>query len=66
MLRFDRGRPPAAEIRIPPYTAPYYRGRARDRPSYTRVQAPGCYAYQVDGLDFSYTIVFEAVIVPPP
>lgn len=31
-------------------------------PSYTRLQAPGCYAYQVDGTAFSYTIVFEAVV----
>jgi hypothetical protein len=29
-------------------------------PSFTRVRAPGCYAYQVDGLGFSYTVVFEA------
>ena len=29
-------------------------------PSYTRVQAPGCYAYQVDGYGFSYVIVFQA------
>jgi len=24
------------------------------------VRAPGCYAYQVDGVDFSSVIVFEA------
>jgi hypothetical protein len=29
-------------------------------PSYTRVKAPGCYAYQVDGLTFSEIIVFQA------
>ncbi|HCI79266.1 MAG TPA: hypothetical protein DHW02_06225 [Ktedonobacter sp.] len=29
---------------------------------YTRIQAPGCYAYQVDGTNFSYVIVFEAVV----
>jgi len=31
-------------------------------PSYTRLQAPGCYAYQVDGNTFSYLIIFKAVI----
>ncbi len=30
-----------------------------DAPSLTRVRAPGCYAYQVDGRTFSYLIVFE-------
>jgi hypothetical protein len=29
-------------------------------PSFTRVQAPGCYAYQVDGTSFSELIVFRA------
>ena len=30
-------------------------------PSYTRIRAPGCYAYQVDGVGFSEVIVFQAV-----
>jgi hypothetical protein len=38
----------------------------RRYPGYTRVRAPGCYAYQVDGARFSRVIVFEARIVPPP
>ena len=32
----------------------------RYRPSYTRLRAPGCYAYQVDGTTFSRVIVFQA------
>ena len=32
-------------------------------PSFTRLQAPGCYAYQVDGNTFSYLIIFQAVQV---
>src|SRR5262249_20093036 len=28
--------------------------------SYARMQAPGCYGMQVDGLSFSYVIVFQA------
>jgi hypothetical protein len=31
--------------------------------SYTRLQAPGCYAYQVDGPAFSYAIIFKAIAV---
>ena len=38
----------------------------RRYPGYTRVQAPGCYAYQVDGAAISRVIVFEARIVTPP
>ena len=30
----------------------------------TRVRAPGCYAVQVDGLSFSYDIVFQVVAAP--
>jgi hypothetical protein len=31
-----------------------------DTPSLTRLRAPGCYAYQVDGRTFSYLVIFEA------
>jgi hypothetical protein len=37
----------------------------RNWPTATRLQAPGCYAYQVDGTNFSEVIVFRAVAVPP-
>jgi hypothetical protein len=40
------------------------RARSRTTPSYTRPAGDGCYAYQVDGLGFSYPIVFEARSVP--
>lgn len=32
----------------------------REWPGGTWLRAPGCYAWQVDGLDFSYVIVFTA------
>lgn len=32
----------------------------REAPGGTFVKSPGCYAFQVDGLSFSYTIVFVA------
>jgi hypothetical protein len=51
-LRFDRGRLPPRTLRI--------RAGSRDRPSFTRVRAPGCYAYQVDGIGFTFAIVFDA------
>lgn len=35
----------------------------RERPSLTRLRAPGCYAYQVDGRGFRDVIVFDAVPV---
>ena len=31
------------------------------RPSFTRLLAPGCYAYQIDGTSFSRLVVFNAV-----
>jgi hypothetical protein len=52
-LRFDNGILPPRTLKIPS-------AAARNRASYTRVRGPGCYAYQIDGLGFSYVIVFEA------
>lgn len=54
--------PPLEELQLPPGNEPkrINRGGYRNWPSYTRVVAPGCYAYQVDGTDFSYVIVFRA------
>jgi len=37
----------------------------RNWPTATRVNAPGCYAYQVDGTNFTEVIVFRAVEVAP-
>jgi hypothetical protein len=64
-VRFDRGKHPGAELRIPAGTSesgnPGVADRGqRYRPSYTRLRAPGCYAYQVDGPSFSYPVVFRA------
>jgi hypothetical protein len=61
-VRFENGRPaftresalhPSLELRL---TGP----EAHGNPSTTRVRAPGCYTFQVDGRGFSYAIVFEA------
>jgi hypothetical protein len=51
-VRFDRGRIPPTELRLPEGT--------KDRPSYVRIRRPGCYAFQIDGWTFSRSIVFRA------
>jgi hypothetical protein len=35
----------------------------REWPSYTRIRTSGCYAYRVDGTDFSSVILFRAIRV---
>jgi hypothetical protein len=62
LVRFDEGDVPPAQIRL--RAEPVSEGSDplwRERPSYTRVEGLGCYAYQVDGHDFSYPIAFRAV-----
>jgi hypothetical protein len=54
---FNLGITPAKELRLV--------GRG-GHPTYTRVRAPGCYAFQIDGATFSRIIVFEALPLPPP
>ena len=51
-VRFERGALPPAELRLPEGT--------RTRPSFVRIRTPGCYAFQIDGLTFSRSIVFRA------
>lgn len=65
LVRFDRGILPPREIRIaPPVQIDPIRDRPydpiRERASYTRLRAPGCYGYQLDGLGFSRVVVFRA------
>jgi hypothetical protein len=52
-VRFERGRIPSAELRLAAGT--------RARPSLVRIRKPGCYAFQIDGLSFSRSIVFRAL-----
>jgi hypothetical protein len=63
-IRFDRGKVPPTEMRISKndrggYPPGYKHVGQRYRPSYTRLRAPGCYAYQIDGTTFSRVIVFQ-------
>jgi hypothetical protein len=57
-VRFDEGAVPPTRILLPAEDAPD--DRWRERPSYTRLRAPGCYGYQIDGPNFSFLVVFEA------
>jgi hypothetical protein len=43
-------------------SADNWAGGWRNFPSYTRLRAPGCYAYQVDGTGFSDVIIFKAAV----
>jgi hypothetical protein len=62
-LRFGTGVRPRAELRLDTSRPEATEGGWPNFPSYTRLRAPGCYAYRVDGTDFSAVIVFEARIV---
>lgn len=57
-LRFDTGALPSPELQISPY--PGTQEGWTGQPSYTRVRAPGCYGYQIDGTTFSKVVIFEA------
>jgi hypothetical protein len=58
------GSRPVDELRLqePTAASPGEEPGWREWPSSTYVPAAGCYAYQVDGIDFSRVIVFEARI----
>ena len=57
-LRFGPGIAPARELRL--HIVAVSRSGWRNWPSYTRLRAEGCYAWQVDGMTFSRLIVFRA------
>ena len=64
-VRFETGAEPPFELRLPTLPAPSSSASGwRNFPSYTRLKSPGCYMYQVDGLHFTETIIFEARAQP--
>jgi len=60
------GDPPAltASLVVPPIPTINTTDGYRSVPTSFLVQQPGCYGLQVDGLRFSYDVVFQAVIAP--
>ena len=62
LVRFDNSSPPPAELQIPAGGVTST-GGFRNWASETRLRAPGCYAWQVDGTTFSRVIVFRAVVI---
>lgn len=56
------GPPAAAPLVVPPGPTLNGAGGWREAPSGLWVRAPGCYAWQVDGLTFSETIVVRAAL----
>ena len=67
-VRFENGRP-AFTLQSALYPSSELRLRGPEpfgNPSTTRLRAPGCYAFQVDGRGLSYSIVFEALLRPHP
>jgi hypothetical protein len=56
--------PAYTNLQFPP-AKKYRYHRWQEWPSETRLQASGCYAYQVDGTTFSEVIVFRAVATRP-
>ncbi len=65
-VRFGDGNVPASELRIPAGLSLSGNPGVMDlgqryRPSHTRVRAPGCYAYQIDGTTFSRVVVFRVL-----
>jgi hypothetical protein len=62
-VRFGQGGPTLLnELAFRRGEADNWTGGWRNFPSYTRLRAGGCYAYQVDGAGFSDIVVFRAVV----
>ena len=61
-LGFGGDEVPLTEMQLPPGYAENFAGGWRNFPSYTRLRAPGCYGYQVDGTTFSEVVVFRALV----
>ena len=63
MVRFNAGRLPAPELHIAVGESVSWHGQpasSRGVSSAVRVLAPGCYAFQIDGTNFSRVVVFTA------
>jgi hypothetical protein len=61
-IGFGEGHVPVDELQLltAATTSPGEPSGGREWPSFSRMRAAGCYAYQVDGTSFSEVIVFQA------
>jgi hypothetical protein len=57
------GTPSVLDPQLPPEPTLNGTGGWREWPGGTWLRSPGCYAWQIDGTDFSTVIVFKAVFV---
>jgi hypothetical protein len=62
LLRFGLAFVPSTELRIARWGSSAGAPGWGFRASSTRLRAPGCYGYQIDGRTFSRVIVFQAVL----
>jgi hypothetical protein len=60
-MGFDRGPNPSPELQLDQQNALSGGGQWPNWPTYTRIKGSGCYAYQIDGTNFSKVVVFSAV-----
>jgi hypothetical protein len=63
-VRFGDGAQPTKELRLTFTAEDRGEGGWLFEGTYTRVRAPGCYAWQLDGDDFKSVITFRAIRVP--
>jgi len=61
ILKFEKGEPGFSPSTSAHPTTELHESGGYIHPSVTRVRTLGCYAYQVDGIGFSYSIVFRAI-----
>lgn len=61
VLKFEKGEPGFSSYKSAHPTSELQESGGYVHPAVTRVQTLGCYAYQVDGIGFSYSIVFRAI-----
>ena len=61
VMKFEKGEPGFSSYTSAHPTTELHESGGYVHPSVTRVRTLGCYAYQVDGIGFSYSIVFRAV-----
>lgn len=61
-LGFGEATPPVTTAQIPPGPGVNMDGPWRNWPGATYVLSAGCYGWQIDGDDFSYVVIFRAVM----